>query len=55
MMIVLGMIGGDVLARSATTDNVRASALPNAWRIGQIRLAGIVLGIGAAVFCGGLG
>ena len=54
MMIVLVMIGGDFLAMSATTDNVRASALPNAWRVGRITLAGIVLGVVAAVFCSGV-
>lgn len=54
MMIVLVMIGGDFLAMSATTDNVRASPMPNAWRIGQITLAGIVLGVVAAAFCSGV-
>nr|ATZ76300.1 Mn(2+)/Cd(2+)-transporting P(1B)-type ATPase [uncultured proteobacterium] len=54
MMIVLVMIGGDFLAMSATTDNVHASPMPNAWRIGQITRAGIVLGVVAAVFCSGV-
>ena len=51
MMIVIVMIGGDFLSMSATTDHVRASSAPNAWRIGQITLAGAALGLVAALFC----
>lgn len=51
MLIVIVMIGGDFLAMSATTDNVRPSSRPNAWRIGHITSAAIVLGLGNALFC----
>jgi H+-transporting ATPase len=44
MLMVLLMIGGDFLAMSATTDHVRPSAAPNAWRIGRITLAAAVIG-----------
>jgi H+-transporting ATPase len=36
---------------SLTTDNVRPSRLPNAWRIGRLTLAGIFMGIAELVFC----
>ncbi len=42
MMIV--MITGDVLGMALTTDRVVASGTPNAWRIGRLILAGVVLG-----------
>ena len=51
MLIVIVMIGGDFLAMSATTDNVRPSSEPNAWRIGNITIAAIVLGLGNVLFC----
>ncbi len=51
MLIVIVMIGGDFLAMSATTDNVRPSPEPNAWRIGPITIAAIVLGLGNVCFC----
>jgi H+-transporting ATPase len=40
-----------VLFRSLTTDNVRPSAAPNAWRIGSLTIAGIVIGIAELGFC----
>ena len=59
MLMVLLMIGGDFLAMSATTDHVRPSATPNAWRIGRITLAAAVIGacdvaFGVAVLLAGL-
>jgi len=51
MLMVILMITGDFLAMSLTTDNVRASATPNAWRIGPLTIAGIVMGIGDLIFC----
>jgi H+-transporting ATPase len=50
MLMVIVMISGDFLAMSATTDNVHPSAQPNAWRIGRITVAAIVLGICAVIF-----
>jgi H+-transporting ATPase len=45
MLMVIVMITGDFLAMSLTTDKVRPSAMPNAWRIGQITSAGVLLGV----------
>jgi H+-transporting ATPase len=36
---------------SLTTDNVRPSATPNAWRIGSLTMAGIILGVCMLAFC----
>jgi hypothetical protein len=36
---------------SLTTDNVRPSPLPNAWRIGKLTIAGVFIGISELVFC----
>jgi len=51
MLVVLSMMTGDFLAMSSTTDNVRPSRLPNAWRIDSLTIAGIILGLCDLVFC----
>jgi len=51
MLMVLLMIGGDFLAMSATTDRVRPSRAPNAWRIGRVTLAAAALGVFGVAFC----
>ena len=51
LLMVILLIAGDFLAMSLTTDNVRASPAPNAWRIGGLTLAGTVLGICMLAFC----
>src|SRR5580700_5752023 len=51
MLIVLLLISGDFLAMSATTDHVRPSPAPNAWRIGQVTAAAVGLGLCNAAFC----
>ena len=51
LLMVLIMIAGDFLGMSLTTDNVRPSSLPNAWRIGDLTIAGVAMGIGELVFC----
>ncbi len=51
MLMVLIMIAGDFLGMSTTTDNVRPSPLPNAWHIGNLTIAGVVMGIGELAFC----
>jgi H+-transporting ATPase len=51
LLMVIVMITGDFLGMSLTTDNVRPSPLPNAWRIGRLTLAGIFMGITELVFC----
>lgn len=51
MLMVIVMISGDFLAMSATTDHVRPSSQPNAWRIWHVTATAIVLGICNVVFC----
>jgi H+-transporting ATPase len=45
------MLTGDLLGMSLTTDNVRPSPMPNAWRIGELTIAGVFMGISELVFC----
>jgi H+-transporting ATPase len=51
LLMVLIMITGDFLGMSLTTDNVRPSSGPNAWRIGNLTVAGVAMGIGELIFC----
>jgi H+-transporting ATPase len=51
LLMVLIMITGDFLGMSLTTDNVRPSAAPNAWRIARLTVAGVIMGAGELVFC----
>jgi H+-transporting ATPase len=51
MLMVIVMITGDFLGMSLTTDNVRPSPLPNAWRIGKLTIAGVFMGMSELVFC----
>jgi H+-transporting ATPase len=51
MLMVIVMITGDFLGMSLTTDNVRPSPLPNAWRIGRLTIAGVFMGVFELVFC----
>ena len=51
LLMVLIMITGDFLGMALTTDNVRPSPMPNAWRIGNLTVAGVLMGLGELVFC----
>jgi H+-transporting ATPase len=51
LLMVVIMITGDFLGMSLTTDNVRPSSTPNAWRIGQLTIAGVTEGVGELAFC----
>jgi len=51
MLMVLIMLTGDLLGMSLTTDNVRPSPMPNAWRIRELTIAGIFMGVSELVFC----
>lgn len=51
MLMVIIMITGDFLGMSLTTDNVRPSPMPNAWRVGSLTIAGVFVGISELVFC----
>jgi H+-transporting ATPase len=53
LLMVIVMVAGDFLAMGLTTDNVRPSPMPNAWRIGSLTVAGVVLGICLLAFCTG--
>jgi H+-transporting ATPase len=54
LLMVIVMVAGDFLAMSLTTDNVRPSPMPNAWRIGSLTIAGAVMGICLLAFCSGV-
>jgi H+-transporting ATPase len=51
MLMVLMMVIGDFLAMSSSTDNVRPSSKPNIWRIRNLTIAGVALGVVDLVFC----
>jgi H+-transporting ATPase len=54
LLMVILMIAGDFLAMSLTTDTVRPSPMPNAWRIGGLTIAGVIMGICLLTFCTGI-
>ena len=54
LLMVIVMVTGDFLSMSLTTDNVRPSPTPNAWRIGSFTMAGVTLGICLLAFCIGV-
>ena len=51
MLMVIIMVTGDFLTMSLTTDNVKASPLPNTWRIGHLTIAGGIIGLFLLLFC----
>jgi H+-transporting ATPase len=51
MLMVIIMLTGDLLGMSLTTDNVKLSPAPNAWRIGPLTVAGVFMGVSELVFC----
>jgi|SRR5579862_5562004 len=51
MLMVIIMITGDFLGMSLTTDNVRPSPVPSAWRVGNLTIAGVFVGISELMFC----
>jgi H+-transporting ATPase len=51
MLMVIIMLTGDLLGMAMTTDNVRPSPTPNAWRIGKLTMAGVFMGISELLFC----
>ena len=54
LLMVIVMVAGDFLAMSLTTDNVRPSPMPNAWRIGNLTIAGVTMGLCLLAFCTGV-
>ena len=51
MLMVIMMVTGDFLTMSLTTDKVHPSPLPNVWRIGNLTIAGAIVGLCLLVFC----
>ncbi len=51
LLMVMMMVAGDFFALSSATDNVRPSSLPNVWRVGNLTIAGIILGTCNLIFC----
>jgi H+-transporting ATPase len=51
LLMTLIMIVGDLLGMSLTTDNVRASPLPNVWRVRNLTIAGVVIALGELIYC----
>jgi H+-transporting ATPase len=54
LLMVIVMVNGDFLSMSLTTDNVRPSPTPNSWRIGNLTIAGVILGVCLLAFCTGV-
>jgi H+-transporting ATPase len=54
LLMVIVMVAGDFLAMSLTTDNAKPSGTPNAWRIGRLTIAGVVIGLCELAFCSGV-
>jgi H+-transporting ATPase len=54
LLMVIVMVTGDFLSMSLTTDNVRPSPTPNAWRIGRLTMAGVIMGVCLLAFCTGV-
>jgi H+-transporting ATPase len=54
LLMVIVMVAGDFLSMSLTTDNVRPSPTPNAWRIGRLTTAGGAVGVCLLAFCSGV-
>jgi H+-transporting ATPase len=50
-LMVLMMVTGDFLAMSSSTDNVRPSPKPNTWRIRNLTIAGVIMGVVDLMFC----
>ena len=53
MLMVFMMITGDFLAMASSTDNVRPSATPSVWKIGNLTAVGIAMGLLDLAFCVG--
>jgi H+-transporting ATPase len=51
LLMVLIMITGDFLGMSLTTDNVRQTASPNVWRIRNLTIVGVLMGLGELGLC----
>jgi H+-transporting ATPase len=50
-LMVVVMITSDFLAMALTTDNMKPSLTPNKWQIGNMTIAGVLIGICLLAFC----
>jgi H+-transporting ATPase len=51
MLMVIIMITGDFLGMALTTDNVEPSKTPSVWRVGDLTLAGVFMGLSELMLC----
>jgi H+-transporting ATPase len=51
MLMVLMMVTGDFLSMSSATDNVRPSPQPSLWKIGNLTVAAVLMGVVDLLFC----
>ncbi len=51
MLMVIIMLTGDLLGMALTSDNVKPSAAASVWRVGDLTLAGVFMGLSELVFC----
>jgi H+-transporting ATPase len=51
LLMVLMMVAGDFLSMSSATDNVQPSPTPNVWRIGNLTIVAVVMGVFDLLFC----
>ena len=51
MLMVFMMITGDFLAMASSADNVRPSSTPSVWKIGNLTVVGVFMGLLDLVFC----
>ena len=51
LLMVIVLITGDFLVMTLTTDRVRPSEMPNTWQIGNVTVAGVILGCCFLAFC----
>jgi H+-transporting ATPase len=50
-LMIIVMLAGDILGMSLTADNVQPSSVPNQWRIGNMTMAGVFMGVSELAFC----
>jgi H+-transporting ATPase len=51
MLMVIVMITGDFLGMALTTDHVRPSPTPSAWKVGNLTAAGVFMGLAELLLC----
>ncbi|MDQ0391087.1 HAD-IC family P-type ATPase [Labrys monachus] len=54
LLLALSMLAGDFVTMSRTADHATPSAYPNAWRVGNLTLAAVPLGLFKLLYCVGM-